>query len=168
MTRVKRRDNASPKASKTRAVIIDLTPEQKKIIKAHCTRHNTSLAKFLTESVLQDLTHKPSDPHRTLKIAFAAPLNYAESQKLDLFAELQEVKPTEFVRKIFRETLHQILNQHHVAKASNRHTYTTSLVISERDYKKITQHVNDLNVSARKYIPFVAMQTIAKSGKQRA
>jgi hypothetical protein len=130
-------------------------------IMEYCLSHRISVSQFLADLILEDATStRIGGPVVRLRdLDFSA----EEYEKLELLAYLHKKQSvSDLVRELLRP--HLDLQRVHVA-----HDKTKSLrfYLDDQEHGIVTDYLTRRGITARKYVSYLALKTIAKSRKKR-
>jgi hypothetical protein len=138
----------------------DVSPEEYDKIWEYCLKHKISVSQFLADLILED-AHNAKTPKAAVRIQPDLEFSSDEYEKLELLADLQDKSVTELIRDLIQPHL-DLRKMHGGDKTKKLRFY-----LSDREHQIVMKHLEKRGTTARKYVSFLAIRTIAKSHKGR-
>jgi len=138
----------------------DVTSEEYDTIWAYCIKHKISVSQFLADLILEDARNAKTSK-AAVRIQPDLEFSSDEYEKLELLADLQDKSVIELIRDLIQPHL-DLRKIHGGDKTKKLRFY-----LSDREHQTVIKHLEKRGTTARKYVSFLAIRTIAKSQKAR-
>jgi hypothetical protein len=149
------------KTARTRYMMVDFTPEEKKFIIEFCREQKITISSFLAEAAMGevDRASEGGSPEEKITIVLTVPAEQGakmrmfarrRGQSLDEFVS-EEIMPTvEKGRIVFRESVQPL-----------------RYYLSPQQHRRLKQFLKSKNLSARLYVAYLAMREIERRKKKK-
>lgn len=138
----------------------EVTADERKQIIQYCVKHKTSISEFLAELILKDAGQATAKAVVRIR-DFHLPAE--EYTKLELLAHLNKRNN---VSDLIRELLQPHIDLRRVFGPNDK-AKSLRFYLNDEEHRKVIAYLDKRGITARKYVPFLALKAIAGSKKNQ-
>lgn len=147
------------KDARTRYMIADFTPDERKRVIHHCEKKDTTISSFLAGVALEGIHRagRESAPREKVDITLRIPAE--QSAKLQMFAHRQGKTINQYVYELVTPTLEK-------GKTSfSSKTESLRYYLSPQEHRLLKKYLKSKRLSARTYISYLALKELNRNKK---
>lgn len=148
------------KTARQRFLAADVTPAEHDQILEYCLKNKISVSQFLAECILQDAENAKT--RKAARIRVDLEFTAEEYEKLEL---LLYVRKKSNISELLRDFLQPHLDLRNVHTSGE--TRPLRFYLSDQEHETVTKYLASRGITARKYVSFLALRAITKTGKGR-
>ena len=147
-------------AARTRYMVADFTPEEKRQVIEYCAREGISVSSFLADVAFEDVWLESEQGPIEEEVTITLRISREQNAKLQVFSHRQNKTPDQFCQDILVPSLSK-------RKTSfSSKTQSLRYYLSPEDHRVLKKHLKSKKLSARTYVSYLAIKALRRRKKR--